>query len=142
MNDVENYDFLAFYINSNVHLYNYESIEKELKDVKIQQEKLIKNLELEQEKDRQKVKNLESKIQLLMDKINNNQNLQDNNTVKKDRGKGYTSLKQSTISLNIYSNKYEKGKDNKIKNDNIFQKSDEPEKNRRDDNIMKDDKNN
>ena len=42
-----------------------------------------------------------------MDKINNNQNLQDNNTVKKDGGKGYTSLKQSTISLNIYSNKYE-----------------------------------
>ena len=35
----KNYDVFIFYINSNVHLYNYESIEKELKNVKIQQEK-------------------------------------------------------------------------------------------------------
>jgi len=145
MNDVENYDILAFYINSNVHLYNYENIEKELKAVKIQQE----NDRLQREKDRlqieqysQKVNNLESQIQLLMQKYNNNQNLQDNETAKKDGGNGHTSLKQSKISLKICSNKYEKGNDNKIKNDNIFQNSDGPEKNRRDDNIMKNDKNN
>ena len=145
MNDVENYDILAFYINSNVHLYNYENIEKELKAVKIQQEKD----RLQREEDRlqieqysQKVNNLESQIQLLMQKYNNNQNLQDNETAKKDGGNGQTSLKQSKISLKKCSNKYEKVNDNKIKNDNIFKNSDGPEKNRRDDNIMKNDKNN
>ena len=152
MNDVENYDILAFYINSNVHLYNYENIEKELKAVKMQQEKDRLQREedrIQREKDRlqieqysQKVNNLESQIQLLMQKYNNNQNLQDNETAKKDGGNGHTSLKQSKISIKICSNKYEKGNDNKIKNDNIFQNSDGPEKNRRDDNIMKNDKNN
>ena len=140
MDDVKNYDVLAFYINSNVHLYNYENIEKELKAVKIQQEKD----RLQREEDRlqieqysQKVNNLESQIQLLMQKYNNNQNLQDNETAKKDGGNGFTSLKERRISLNICYNKNEK-----IKNGNIFQNSDGPEKNRRDDSIMKNDKNN
>ena len=144
--DVKNYDVLAFYINSNVHLYNYESIEKELKNVKIQQEKEkiqqkkeLENVKIQQEIDRM---NFQSQIEYLIGEINRMKGLQDNNTAKKDQANGYNCLKQISISLNIPSNKYEKVNDNKKANDNIFHNSDEQEKYSKDNDIMKDVKNN
>ena len=65
MKDVINYDLFAFYTNSNVYIYNYSNIDKELNKLKVQQDK--NRLELQDTK--KELKGLKSLMKLLLEKL-------------------------------------------------------------------------
>ena len=65
MQDVINYDLFAFYTNSNVYIYNYSNIDKDLNKLKVQQNK--NRLELQDTK--KELKGLKSLMKLLFEKL-------------------------------------------------------------------------
>ena len=72
MKDVINYDLFAFYTNSNVYIYNYSNIDKELNKLKVQQNK--NRLELQDTKKelnntKKELKGLKSLMKLLLEKL-------------------------------------------------------------------------
>ena len=83
MKDVINYDLFAFYTNSNVYIYNYSNIDKELNKLKVQQNK--DRLELQDTK--KELEGLKSLMKLLFEKLDL-KDLGDNITVKKSEKSG------------------------------------------------------